>query len=503
MGKYDFSLDINANETNAIILSRIKENSTILEFGPYKGRATKYLKEKLKCSVYAVELDEDAAAECSKYTEKIIIGDIEEGNWAEELNGKLFDGIIFADVLEHLRNPEKVLELVKHFLKKSGSIYISIPNITHNSILINMINNKFNYTPTGILDETHLHFWGYDNLLELVYKLGMTPVMQKATYCGMENEVGVSYELISPILQQELLKRRYGHVYQFVLEIKDYDYVKNNNLPIIKDIRGEEQYKISVLLEGATKENSLGDFYLEQDVYNKQPVIFSLEDHDVGALSLSIKNGKGLLFKISVKGNHNENEENLQIDNSIQYIDSVYVINNQDKFNINLLNKYSSIQIIIENVDISIDLFFNIMTQAENDAAKNQALETEQYNYLEEKKCLTNDLRLLTNDKLALQNTLDVLTKDLEESTAEKDTLESKLNELELSKKELEASKIELENSKNELISLLQNASKEREIMLAECESYKHNNSLLQNELHELKSLKFYKLWRKINGERQ
>ena len=72
---------------------------------------------------------------------------------------KKFDVIVFGDVLEHLREPQKVLRTFSRFLKGSGCFVVSLPNVAHVSIKANLLLNDFRYTPVGILDETHLRFF--------------------------------------------------------------------------------------------------------------------------------------------------------------------------------------------------------------------------------------------------------------------------------------------------------------------------------------------------------
>jgi len=46
-----------------------------------------------------------------------------------------FDYVIFADVLEHLRDPLEVLKRTKKYLNENGSVLISVPNIAHNAVI--------------------------------------------------------------------------------------------------------------------------------------------------------------------------------------------------------------------------------------------------------------------------------------------------------------------------------------------------------------------------------
>ena len=160
MNKYDLEMDNDPSSITGKIMLRIKPFSRVLEFGCAKGRMTRYMKEKLNCDVSIVELDAESFSEARGFAQGGFCGDIEEYGWIEYFSGEIFDYILFADVLEHLRNPETVLRETVQFLKPDGEILVSIPNIGHHDILANLYLNRFSYTSLGLLDNTHIHFWG-------------------------------------------------------------------------------------------------------------------------------------------------------------------------------------------------------------------------------------------------------------------------------------------------------------------------------------------------------
>ena len=231
--KYDFELDMSTENTLSIILRNIMPNSTILEFGPATGRMTKYLKHNLNCKVYTVEIDEQAAKKAAEYSESCLVGNIEEYKWMEEFKDIKFDYIIFADVLEHLYSPQDVLQKSAEFLKLEGSVFISIPNIAHNSVIINLINNKFEYTQVGLLDNTHIRFFTYDSLLDMIYKTNLVPIKQMATYSKVgENEIKNGYEELEDDMVFSIKNRPYSEVYQFVFELNKKSYIEKERLDI-------------------------------------------------------------------------------------------------------------------------------------------------------------------------------------------------------------------------------------------------------------------------------
>ncbi|WP_131781570.1 class I SAM-dependent methyltransferase [Legionella gresilensis] len=218
MSKYNIPLDL----VHIKILKKIKPESMVLEFGPAHGIMTQYMKEQLNCRVFAVELNTQAAADAKQFCEKIFVGNIEEYQWRVEFNELKFDYIIFADVLEHLYNPWQVLSEVKPFLKNDGRILVSIPNIANNAIIMNLINDKFEYRPTGLLDDTHIRFFtksSIDNMIKTSgYKaIDIDAIFKRPSYTEFQR----SYLEFNQGVVNSLSRKPNGHVYQYIYEIVD------------------------------------------------------------------------------------------------------------------------------------------------------------------------------------------------------------------------------------------------------------------------------------------
>lgn len=232
MSKYDIELNRKTMDPLNIILDRIKPNSTVLEFGCASGRMTKYMQEQLGCKVYIVEFDKEDYQNALVFAEQGLCGDITELEWLEEFKGISFDYMIFADVLEHLAEPEKVLTATKILLKDEGEVCISVPNIAHNDILLNLYEDTFKYTNTGLLDNTHIHFWGRHSLYEFCSNSGYGVVFEdcisKQTNCTEQrNKIK---EVNPSVFLQEIEKREYGEVYQYVLGLKKAEYIQRCDL---------------------------------------------------------------------------------------------------------------------------------------------------------------------------------------------------------------------------------------------------------------------------------
>lgn len=134
-------------------------NHRILDIGCGDGATLKKLKELGKANeIFGIEINEDIAKKLSQDLDEIVIGDVESIEPA--FNEKYFDYILFGDNLEHLINPDKVLNKYKKLLKDDGFIIASIPNIKYFIIILKLIIfDEFKYVDAGILDRSHLRFF--------------------------------------------------------------------------------------------------------------------------------------------------------------------------------------------------------------------------------------------------------------------------------------------------------------------------------------------------------
>lgn len=209
---YDIKEELTVSDSCLCFLT---PNAKVLEFGSATGYATHYMTEKFNCEVTCIEINKEMAESGKQYAKKMIVADIEVDEWEKELNS-CFDFIIFADVLEHLHNPDIVIARVKQFLKEDGYILTSIPNIGHNAVIMNLRNGIFNYTEIGLLDNTHIHFLTRKSITEIFKKNNLFCVAEENKSirpCDTELEC---YYIQNPLLALSLIGKRDGHIYRYV-----------------------------------------------------------------------------------------------------------------------------------------------------------------------------------------------------------------------------------------------------------------------------------------------
>ena len=162
---------LDENHSLKKMLRLVGENKRVIDFGCATGYFSQLLTRK-GCRVTGIEINPEAAKVAEIYCEKVIVADLDFVSLAEILPIHEFDVAVFGDVLEHLRNPWKVLEETQQLLKSEGYIVASIPNIAHGAIRLALLQGRFEYTELGILDNTHLRFFTRKTVEELFERSG-------------------------------------------------------------------------------------------------------------------------------------------------------------------------------------------------------------------------------------------------------------------------------------------------------------------------------------------
>ncbi len=144
----------------------IGEGKRVLDVGCASGYFARLLR-KNGCVVTGIDANPEALALAGDGCERTILADLDIQSLLPLLGGATFDVVAFGDVLEHLRDPLRLLEEARGALTQDGYIVASIPNIAHGAIRLSMLSGRFDYSEYGLLDETHIRFFTAKSLDEL------------------------------------------------------------------------------------------------------------------------------------------------------------------------------------------------------------------------------------------------------------------------------------------------------------------------------------------------
>lgn len=144
-------------------------NPKILDIGCYQGDLLKSLFSHYK-KCYLIGLDSNYFITDNREKIRFIKHDFNDIEKLKLLKLPKCDVIILGDILEHLVNPLKSLQVIKKIRNKNSKVFISIPNSGHWYFRVKVLFGKFDYEKNGLFDETHLRFYTLKTAKELIRK---------------------------------------------------------------------------------------------------------------------------------------------------------------------------------------------------------------------------------------------------------------------------------------------------------------------------------------------
>jgi O-antigen biosynthesis protein len=153
------------------VLKLVGRDKKVLDVGCAQGFLTRAISEDYHGVVDGVELDPASADQAKKHARRIFVGSIEDQAVLKLLTDK-YDVILFADVLEHLRDPLATLKAAKGFLAGDGYVVASIPNVANWRVRFGLLFGRFEYQDTGLLDRGHLRLFTLKSVKQMFQDAG-------------------------------------------------------------------------------------------------------------------------------------------------------------------------------------------------------------------------------------------------------------------------------------------------------------------------------------------
>jgi len=222
---YEMKDDPHSSHGRIVAWLRDRPPSRILDLGCDNGALGARLRE---AGHRVTGVDAQDHAGVRDRLDAFVIADLEQGIPAEVGGG--YDIIVMADVLEHVRNPGRILDEARGRLRAGGSVIVSIPNFAHWYPRVRVALGAFDYDRRGILDRGHLRFFTRRSFERLVQDANFAVTRHEAVGLPLEVvERGQGDENASGLSAMEALRRVEGVglmlrptllAYQFLYELR-------------------------------------------------------------------------------------------------------------------------------------------------------------------------------------------------------------------------------------------------------------------------------------------
>lgn len=217
--RHKYEYEAKPDSAAARVAQMVGAGKRVLELGSGPGSITRILK-KNQCRVTALEMDVAAIEAVSQFAWEVFSCDLNDVEWPARFAGAdKFEVIVAGDVLEHLHDPWATLQRLQWLLAEDGHVVVSLPNAGHNAVVACLLAGDFDYQSWGLLDKTHIRFFGIKNIQKLFEDAGLKIVEAGFVVRTPEQtEFANHWRQLAPATRQALAANEFGTIYQVVVK---------------------------------------------------------------------------------------------------------------------------------------------------------------------------------------------------------------------------------------------------------------------------------------------
>ncbi|MDE2579370.1 MAG: class I SAM-dependent methyltransferase [Hyphomicrobiales bacterium] len=217
---YDYEIDLNGDNALAYVVAMAGSGRKILELGAGSGMQTQFLVR--DNSVVAADINPESVEKLRKFTPDALCVDLNAPDWTKALQAYApFDTIIAADVLEHLYDPWTTLDAMKSLLAQDGEIIVSVPYIGNAAILGLIYDDDFQYRESGLLDKTHIRFFGLRNIVQMYDNAGLKITEARCVVIPPhQTEFHAHWNKLPKVVRSALTVGPHSDIYQVVTKTR-------------------------------------------------------------------------------------------------------------------------------------------------------------------------------------------------------------------------------------------------------------------------------------------
>ena len=216
---YDYAVDLDSESAGAFVFRLVGKHRRVLELGCGPGSVTRILAGLGGCRVTGIEFDAASVEKARPFCEQIFQADLNDAAWPEVLgNPAPFEVVVAADVLEHLYDPWRTLRLLRPLLDNRGALVLSLPHAGHAALAASFLSGNVAYRDWGLLDRTHIRFFGLRDIERLVRQAGFKIVEAHYVCRSPEaSELAENWIALPESVRQALRNMPDADIYQVVV----------------------------------------------------------------------------------------------------------------------------------------------------------------------------------------------------------------------------------------------------------------------------------------------
>ncbi|HZD65871.1 MAG TPA: methyltransferase domain-containing protein [Acidimicrobiales bacterium] len=169
--RYRFPFGPDTPYANVVdLVSRHHRGGVVVDVGCGYGAVAEPLAD-LGLEYLGVDVAPDGLADLARRGFDTVEADLAEaGGWLDDvvkaLDHRPLAGVLALDVIEHLADPRTLIAGLRDLVEQAGPapLVVCVPNVAHLDLGTKLLLGRWEVTPTGLLDATHLSLYTEDRL---------------------------------------------------------------------------------------------------------------------------------------------------------------------------------------------------------------------------------------------------------------------------------------------------------------------------------------------------
>ncbi|MDO5290125.1 MAG: methyltransferase domain-containing protein [Pseudomonadota bacterium] len=217
---YDRDIQTGERTSLSMLAARIAAGARVLDLGCGSGAIGRHLAARDGHGAGPIDgltISADEASLAAPHYRRVEVADLDTCDLTTLFPAASYDVIVCADVLEHTRQPERVLHACRSLLAPGGQLLLSVPNAAYCGLVADLMQGEFRYRDEGLLDRTHLRFFTRQSLLRFMADAHWAiETLEPLERQLPDSEFATRFDELPPAVARYLLSGPDALTYQFI-----------------------------------------------------------------------------------------------------------------------------------------------------------------------------------------------------------------------------------------------------------------------------------------------